>query len=68
MADIPDDSGRSAERLRALMQQAERPAVRGTVPLAPQEQQPRRQQDLPTVVEPDLGAGSSDLDVPDFLK
>nr|WP_220478764.1 MULTISPECIES: cell division protein FtsZ [Micrococcus] len=49
-------------------QQAERPAVRGTVPLAPQEQQPRRQQDLPTVVEPDLGAGSSDLDVPDFLK
>ncbi|WP_180535737.1 cell division protein FtsZ [Micrococcus luteus] len=48
--------------------QAERPAVRGTVPLAPQEQQPRRQQDLPTVVEPDLGAGSSDLDVPDFLK
>ena len=38
------------------------------VPLAPQEQQPRRQQDLPTVVEPDLGAGSSDLDVPDFLK
>ncbi|MCZ6937735.1 cell division protein FtsZ, partial [Micrococcus luteus] len=52
----------------AQPQQAERPAVRGTVPLAPQEQQPRRQQDLPTVVEPDLGAGSSDLDVPDFLK
>ncbi|MEY8814771.1 cell division protein FtsZ [Micrococcus luteus] len=52
----------------AQLQQAERPAVRGTVPLPPQEQQPRRQQDLPTVVEPDLGAGSSDLDVPDFLK
>lgn len=52
----------------AQPQQAEHPAVRGTVPLAPQEQQPRRQQDLPTVVEPDLGAGSSDLDVPDFLK
>ncbi|UTX33772.1 cell division protein FtsZ [Micrococcus luteus] len=52
----------------AQSQQAERPAVRGTVPLAPQEHQPRRQQDLPTVVEPDLGAGSSDLDVPDFLK
>ena len=26
----------------------------------------RRQQDLPAVVEPELGAG--DLDVPDFLK
>ena len=51
-----------------LADRGERPAVRGTVPLAPQEQQPRRQQDLPTVVEPDLGAGSSDLDVPDFLK
>ena len=34
-----------------------------------QQQAPRRaQQDLPTVVEPDLGSGGSDLDVPDFLK
>ena len=55
-------------------QQVQPQSVRGTVPLAPQQpQQPqqteqRRQQDLPTVVEPDLGAGSSDLDVPDFLK
>ena len=76
---IPSRGAPLAHRLAALIgeaegveaareQQAERPAVRGTVPLAPQEQQPRRQQDLPTVVEPDLGAGSSDLDVPDFLK
>mgnify|MGYP006964492298 CR=1 FL=1 len=56
------------ERTVVVADRGERPAVRGTVPLAPQEQQPRRQQDLPTVVEPDLGAGSSDLDVPDFLK
>ncbi len=34
-----------------------------------QQQAPRRaQEDLPTVVEPDLGSGGSDLDVPDFLK
>ena len=52
-------------------QQVQPQSVRGTVPLAPQQPQQteqRRQQDLPTVVEPDLGAGSSDLDVPDFLK
>ena len=31
--------------------------------------EPAAQQDLPTVVEPDLSGGSrDDLDVPDFLK
>lgn len=49
-------------------QQVQPQSVRGTVPLQPQQPEQRRQQDLPTVVEPDLGAGSSDLDVPDFLK
>lgn len=43
----------------------------GTVPTQSGQQgqqQSRPRPELPTVVEPDLGAGSSDLDVPDFLK